>query len=851
MSYEHHLGRGRTTRDHDVPQDDSALEVSSEGPLDHAVGRAASVSIAKQGMRHLGVTRSARSLLKMNQPQGFDCPGCAWPEPEQGAHHLEFCENGVKAVAEEATLRRIGRSFFERHSVADLGERTGYWLGQQGRLTEPMYLAPGATHYAPIGWDDAYAVIADELRALDSPDEVAFYTSGRTSNEAAYLYQLLARALGTNNLPDCSNMCHESSGVALAETIGIGKGSVTVNDLVMADLIVIAGQNPGTNHPRMLTTLEEAKQRGTKILTINPLPEAGLARFDNPQTVSGMLGHGTQLTDEFLQIKVGGDHALFRALVHCTFLAEAAAPGTVLDHEFLASSTTGLAELEAELGVGGARSTDAQSSARSTSRVADLEADLGADSPFDWPETERATGLTRAEIESAAELLLAHDKVVVCWAMGLTQHKASVPTIREIVNLLLLRGQIGRPGAGLCPVRGHSNVQGDRTMGIWERPNAWFLDALDSEFGIQTPREDGFDVVETIHAMDDGRLKVFMAMGGNFASATPDTAVTEAAIRRLRLTVQVSTKLNRSHAVTGQAALILPALGRTDRDESPRGKRVQAVTVEDSMSVVHATRGHLPPPSDDVRSEPRIICELAQAVFGDGDARGALPAGGGVAERAATPPWDTNDDRWAAPDGAARAATARAIPWDAFVEDYALVRQRIERTIPGFEQFEDRIRLPGGFVLPHAPRDHRTFDTPDGKAHLTVNPLRMIEVPDGHLLLQTLRSHDQYNTTIYGLDDRYRGITGGRRVLFVRPSDLDALGFADGDMVDLVADQFDDTVRRADGFRLVAYPTARGCAAAYYPETNPLVPLRSTADESRTPTSKSVVIRLERATTHP
>jgi molybdopterin-dependent oxidoreductase alpha subunit len=789
---EHHVGRGRTTRDHDVPQDDAGLQIG-EGPLDHAVGMPAGLSIAKQTARHLGITRSARSLRKMNQPGGFDCPGCAWPEPDSGAHHLEFCENGVKAVAEEATLRRIGRSFFARHSVEDLAGRTGYWLGQQGRLTEPMYLAPGATHYAPISWDDAYGVISRELRALQSPDEAAFYTSGRTSNEAAFLYQLLVRAFGTNNLPDCSNLCHESSGVALAETIGIGKGSVTINDLVMADLIVVAGQNPGTNHPRMLATLEDAKRRGARIMTINPLPEAGLARFDNPQRLAGMLGHGTHLTDRFVQVKVGGDHALFRAFVHCTLAAEAAAPGTVLDHDFLRSSTTGLEELRAALG-------DA----------------------FDWDETEHATGLTRAEIEAAAAELLAADRVVICWAMGLTQHKASVATIKEVVNLLLLRGQIGRTGAGLCPVRGHSNVQGDRTMGIWERPSPWFLDGLEREFEIDAPREPGYDVVEAIEAMIEGRVKVFMAMGGNFAAASPDTHVTEAAMRGLRLTVQVSTKLNRSHAVTGREALILPALGRTDRDEYPAGRRgVQRVTVEDSMSVVHATQGHLPPPSDQVRSEPRIVGELAGRLFAEGEA-------------------------WATAAGAERAAIARGIPWTSFIADYAHVRARIARIIPGFENFEARIKLPGGFVLPHAPRDHRSFDTPDGRAHLTVSPLEPIVVPEGHLLLQTLRSHDQYNTTIYGLDDRYRGITGGRRVVFVRPEDLAELGLADGELVDLVADQFDGVERRADAFRIVSYPTARGCAAAYYPETNPLVPLGSRADGSRTPTSKSVIVRLAR-----
>lgn len=788
---ERHLGRRKTTRDHDAPENDAGLKVGE--PQDHAVGMPATLSIARHAMKHLGVARTARTLAKLNQPGGFDCPGCAWPEPGGGSHHLEFCENGAKAVAEEGTLRRIGRSFFARHSVDDLRSRTGHWLGQQGRLTEPMYLAPGATHYVPISWDDAYSVIARELNALDSPDEAAFYTSGRTSNEAAYAYQLFARAFGTNNLPDCSNMCHESSGVALIDTIGIGKGSVTVNDLVMADLIIVAGQNPGTNHPRMLTTLEEAKQQGARILTINPLPEAGLGRFDNPQKLSGLLGHGTELTDRFLQVKLGGDHALFRAFNHLVLQAESA-----LDRAFIDGHTEGFDALAGEL------------------------------AEIDWPLTEHATGLTRAEIEEAAQLVIASERTVVCWAMGLTQHRDAVATIQEIVNLLLLRGHIGIPGAGLCPVRGHSNVQGDRTMGIWEKPPPAFLDALAGEFGFEPPREHGLDVVDTIHGLASGQVKVFVAMGGNFVTASPDTHVTEDALAGARLTVQVSTKLNQSHAVTGREALILPTLGRTDRDPYPShtGRDgLQTVSVEDSMSVVHGTRGHLKPPSDDLRSEVRIVCEIAQAVLGERPGDGAAT--------------DGSDDTPAA----ARHAGA-AIPWAEMADDYAVIRGQIERTIPGFEDFELRLSWPGGFVLPHPPRDHRSFDTPSGKAHFSVNALEPIEVPDGHLLLQSLRSHDQYNTTIYGLDDRYRGIAGGRRVVFVRPSDIEALGLEDGQIVDLIADHFDGVARRADGFRVVGYPTARGCAAAYYPETNPLVPLRSVAKRSNTPTSKSVVVRL-------
>ncbi|MFA4930072.1 MAG: FdhF/YdeP family oxidoreductase, partial [Patulibacter sp.] len=549
------IPRGRQAdRDHAVAEDDAGIEV---GPrADHAVGMPATVSIARRSLG-LGPVRALRAYRRMNQPDGFDCPGCAWPEPAEGSHHLEFCENGVKAVQEEATKRTITRDFFARHAVSELRGRTAHWLGQQGRLSEPMYLAPGADHYAPIAWGDAFELIGERLRALPEPDRALFYTSGRTSNEAAFLYQLLVRCLGTNNLPDCSNMCHESSSVALGETIGIGKGSVTINDLVAADVIVIAGQNPGTNHPRMLMALEQAKQQGATIITVNPLPEAGLQRFDNPQTARGLAGRGTQLTDLFLQVRLGGDLALFQALNRLLLDAEAAAPDTVLDHAFLRERTDGLDALTAHLGA------------------------------LDWDDVRRATGLEREQIEEAAAILAGSKGTVVCWAMGLTQHRDSVPTVREIVNLLLLRGHIGRKGAGVCPVRGHSNVQGDRTMGIWEKPPTPFLDALERTFGVPMPREHGHDVVEAIRAMRDGDADVFVAMGGNFASATPDTPVTEAALARCALTVQISTKLNRSHLVTGREALILPTLGRTDRDLAPPDadgdRATRFVTVEDSM----------------------------------------------------------------------------------------------------------------------------------------------------------------------------------------------------------------------------------------------------------------------------
>ncbi|MGW3740104.1 FdhF/YdeP family oxidoreductase [Streptomyces sp. NPDC005146] len=749
------------------PTGDPVQDAPHVAPAQHsAAGIPAVAHSLRIAQQQMGLRRTARTLLKVNQKDGFDCPGCAWPEGDK-RHTAEFCENGAKAVAEEATLRRVTPDFFAAHPVADLAGRSGYWLGQQGRITQPMYLPEGADRYEAVTWEHAFDIIAEELRALDSPDEALFYTSGRTSNEAAFLLQLFAREFGTNNLPDCSNMCHESSGSALMETIGVGKGSVSLEDLHHADLIIVAGQNPGTNHPRMLSALEKAKAAGARIISVNPLPEAGLERFKNPQTPQGMI-RGTALNDLFLQIRIGGDQALFRLLNKMILETEGA-----VDDTFVAEHTHGYKEFA------------------TAARAAN------------WDETLTATGLDRATIEQALTMILASKRTIVCWAMGLTQHKHSVVTIREVVNFLLLRGNIGRPGAGVCPVRGHSNVQGDRTMGIFERPSPEFLDALDKEFGITSPRHHGYDVVRSIQALRDGDAKVFFAMGGNFVAATPDTHVTEAAMRRARLTVHVSTKLNRSHAVTGRRALILPTLGRTDKDIQASGK--QFVTVEDSMSMVHASRGNLTPASPHLLSEPAIVARLARAVLG---------------------PESTTD-------------------WEEFEKDYATIRDRISRVVPGFENFNARVAHPGGFTLPHPPRDSRRFPTATGKANFTAAPVEYPELPEDRLLLQTLRSHDQYNTTIYGLDDRYRGIKGGRRVVMVNPDDARTLGLADGAYTDLVSEWKDGTERRAPGFRIVHYPTARGCAAAYYPETNVLVPLDSTADTSNTPASKSVVIRFE------
>jgi molybdopterin-dependent oxidoreductase alpha subunit len=749
------------------PQDD----LSVTPPKTWAAGVPAVAHALEYALGQTGPRRTALTLLNLNQDGGIDCPGCAWPEPAH-RHKNEYCENGAKHVTDEATSRRVTREFFAEHSVAELDKRTDQWLNQQGRLTEPMVKLPSSAHYEPISWDDAIGLVADELRSLDTPDQTMFYTSGRLNNEGAFLLQLFARVYGTNNLPDCSNMCHESSGSALGETLGIGKGTISLDDLYDADLVLVVGQNPGTNHPRMLTALERTKHNGGSVVAINPLREAGLMRFKNPQKPSGVVGRGTTIADQFLQIRLGGDLALFQMLNRLVLEAEDAAPGTVLDRSFIDRDTTGFAEFSDHV--------------RATA---------------DWDRVLAATGLTRREIEELRDRVIGSDKIIVCWAMGLTQHRHGVPTIREIVNLLLLKGSIGRPGAGVCPVRGHSNVQGDRTMGIWEQPPP-FLDALGEEFGFTPPTEHGYDSVRGVRAMRDGKVKVFVGVAGNFVRAMSDSAVTEDALRRCRLTVQVSTKLNRSHTVCGETALILPTLGRSDRDIQATGE--QFVTVENSMSQVHTSRGRLDPASPDLLSEVAIICRLARRTLGEGD----------------------------------------PVPWEDFERDYSLIRDRIARVVPGFEDFNERVSAPGGFRLP-SPVNEGVYPTPSGKAVFSRNDFTMLDAPEGHLVLQSVRSHDQWNTIPYAMDDRYRGIHDSRHVVFVNPADLAELGIDDEGLVDVVSVADDGTERRLEGYRAVAYPTARGSAAAYYPEANVLVPLDSVADASNTPTYKGIVVRLE------
>lgn len=736
---------------------------------------AGGLKAVRESLKHLrketGVVSGMLTLSRMNQKGGFDCPGCAWPDPDdKRSLGAEYCENGAKAVAEEATRKRADVDFFKKHSVAEMGGWSDYEIGKSGRLTEPMVLREGATHYEPISWEAAFEMIAEELNGLASPDEAVFYTSGRTSNEAAFLYQLFVRAYGTNNLPDCSNMCHESSGVALSQTVGIGKGSVTLEDLHEADVIMVVGQNPGTNHPRMMSALQACRQNDGKIIAVNPLPEPGLMNFRHPQHPRDLVGKPTRLANLFLQVRVNGDVALAKGLMHLMWRAEQERPGEVFDWDFIKEKTNGSEALLADI----------------------ADQDIVALS--------EACGIPVEQMESAAELLIEKQKIIICWAMGLTQHRNGVQNIREFVNLLLLKGSIGKPGAGTCPVRGHSNVQGDRTMGIWEAPKSAFLDALDAATGITSPREHGLDVVHSIEAMHAGKARVFFAMGGNFISATPDTEFTAKALRRCSLTVQVSTKLNRSHLIHGRQALILPCLGRTERDV--QGGVEQFVSVENSMGVVHSSRGTRKPASEALLSEPVIVARLAKAVVGD------LPK----------------------------------VDWEAVVEMYDRTRELIEAVIPGFENFNERVREQGGFYLPNGAREGR-FHTTSGKAEFTVNTVPEHKLAKGEYVMFTVRTHDQYNTTIYGLNDRYRGIHHERRVVMMHAKDMEAEGIAAEAEVDLVG-EYDGETRVAERFIAVPFDVPRGCVATYFPEANVLVPIGSRAVGSHTPTSKFVVVRV-------
>ena len=769
-----------------IVTDSRDLKVSK--PLNKSAGLKAVASATSAVLSKMGVIRGTRGLLNLNQSGGIDCQSCAWPDPESHRTIAEFCENGAKALADEATTKRIGAEFFAKFSLAELSAKEDFWLNDQGRLTEPVVLREGSEHFVPISWDEAFNIIAGELNALASPDEAVFYTSGRTSNEAAFLYQLFVRQFGTNNLPDCSNMCHESTSVGLAESIGLGKATIRLDDFEKTDLVIVIGQNPGTNAPRMLTSLAAAKAAGAKMIAINPLPEAGLMNFVDPNPQHGnplsILGiHPTKLADLHLPVRIGGDMAVLKGIMKLMLERERVRPGSVFDREFIDAKTSGYDEMIASLDATG------------------------------WSEILSASGLSENQIEEAAEMIMSARSIITCWAMGITQHRDAVATIQDIVNMHLFLGSIGKPGAGLCPVRGHSNVQGDRTMGVWEQMNSVFRENLEREFAFKTPENDGFNTVETIQAMADGRAKIFFAMGGNFLAASPDTEVVAAGLRKCHLTVQVITKLNRTALSPGKTSLILPCLGRSEIDRQPQAEtrpvgsvpsfKEQFVSTESTMLNVQTSKGIFEPASEHLRSETWIVAKMAKATLGE----------------------------------------KTTVDWDKMAADYDHIRDAISRVVPGCENYNERIRETGGFYMPNPPHKGE-FKTPTGKALFKTHQLEKIELEKGRLFMTTIRSHGQFNTTIYKFHDRYRGIEGSRRVIFMNEQNIADFGLWAGQAVDITS-HFDDGERHANGFVVVPYPIPVDCAATYFPEANPLVPLGSIARGSSTPTSKCVIISVK------
>lgn len=772
------------------PDPDSLISRQAQNPTDlgklrigraseEAAGIPAIWNTMLYGIGEMGPLRSPKAFLNINKVTGFDCQSCAWPSPDKKRKIFEFCENGAKAVSDESTKKRVGPEFFAQYSIAELAGKSDYWLNQQGRLTSPMVRHANATHYQPIAWPDAFAMIAQELNALDSPNQASFYTPGKTTNEPAFLLQLFARQFGTNNLPDCSNMCHESSGVAMVETLGVGKGTATLEDMETSELIFIFGNNPGTNHPRMLTSLQKAKDQGAKIIAVNPLPEVSLMKVTNPNPQDysnplelpfALLGHGQALADLYLPVRVNGDVAAIKGILKDLFERERVGQPSQIDREFIQTFTEGFEEL-----------------------LADVEA-------TGWEEIEANSGLSRNQLRLAADMYAASNKTIIAWCLGVTQQRNGVDNVSMIVNLLLVGGHIGRPGAGTVCVRGHSNVQGDRTMGIWERPPHAFLDTLGKEFNFDPPRKSGYDAVETLHAMFDGDVKVFFAISGNFLSNVPDTVYSAQAMQRCKLTAHVSTKLNRSHLITGERALILPCLGRTEEDIQKTGK--QFLTIEDSMGIINPSAGFFRPASAELMSDVAIIANLAYATLG------------------------------------ARTTTN----WLAFAADYNLIRDAISRVILGFDNFNERLAKEGFFYLPNAARE-RKFKTSSGKAKLTVCPIPKHDLKPQEFLLTTIRSHDQFNSTIYGLNDRYRGVFDGRRVLFLNPLDMKEQNLQAGQIVDIYS-HFEGEVRKAPRFAIVPYAIARRSAAAYYPETNVLIPICSVAAKSNQPAAKCIRITL-------
>lgn len=759
------------TRNVKIQGPDLFTGIALTNPANHAAGFTG-VKVAMQHVfKEMGVVRSLRTLSHMNQVDGFDCPGCAWPDPEKRSKLGEYCENGAKALAEEATNKEVDEAFFKAHSVEEISTWSDYKIGKSGRLTQPMILKPGRIFYEPISWEAAYKTIAEHLHALNNPDEAIFYTSGRSSNEAAFLYGLFARAFGTNNMPDCSNMCHESSGVGLSETLGIGKGSVKLEDFDKAEVVMVIGQNPGTNHPRMLSALEKCKANGGKIISINPLSEAGLTRFNNPQEIIGMLGKGTALTDVHLQVKINQDVALLK-LIQKKLAALDAVDHSVFDHEFINTYTQGYAEL------------------------------ISSFEHYSEKDLLALSGVLEEKVQQVVDILSKKSKIIICWAMGLTQHKNGVDNIKECVNLLLLKGSLGQPGAGTCPVRGHSNVQGDRTVGIMHYVSKPFNDRIKKTFGFDAPEHEGLDVVHAIKAMYNKHAKVFIGLGGNFVSAASDTAYTAKALEHCELTVQISTKLNRSHCVTGKTALILPTLGRSDKDMN--GTTQRHFTVENSMGVVHQSKGFLDPISDTIKSEPDIIGGIADAYFKNN----------------------------------------HPVNWKTLSTDYNLLREKMGEVVNGFKAVNTKSKG-AGYYLPNNVRNLDFSSLPNHKAQFSVTELPKHELEEDEFLLMSIRSHDQFNTTIYGLNDRYRGVKNERRVLFMNENDMMKFGLQKFDVVNIMSN-YKAIARKVFQFLVIPYNIPQGNLAAYYPETNPLIPIDEYATKSNTPISKSVKVRIEK-----
>ncbi|WP_438711334.1 FdhF/YdeP family oxidoreductase [Aquimarina muelleri] len=745
--------------------------ITIKEPATYAAGLPAVKVALQHAFKEMGVVKSMHILSKMNQKEGFDCPGCAWPDPDSPSKLGEYCENGAKAIAEEATNQRVDNEFFAKYSVEDLSHWSDYQIGKSGRLTQPMLLKPDSIHYQPISWQDAYTIIAKELHALDTPDEAVFYTSGRSSNEAAFLYGLFIRAFGTNNMPDCSNMCHESSGVALNETLGIGKGSVKLEDFDKAEIVMVIGQNPGTNHPRMLSALQKCKENGGKVININPLEEAGLIRFKNPQEIKGILASGTALTDIHLQVKINQDVALLKLLIKKLAKLDQE-KGNIFDHQFINTHTQGCENL-----------------------LADVE---------QYSETEllASCGVDQNLIDQTVELLASNNKIIICWAMGLTQHKNGVDNIKECVNLLLLKGSLGKPGAGTCPVRGHSNVQGDRTVGIMHHVSPALNTAIQKTFGFTPPDKEGLDTVHAIEAMHQGKAKVFIALGGNFLSAASDTEYTAQALQNCDLTVSISTKLNRTHLVTGKTALILPTLGRSELDT--KNGKPRYFTVENSMGKVHQSKGLLQPASENLKSEPEIIGGIADAYY-KGD---------------------------------------HIVDWKNLSEDYQQIREKIQQVFNGFEDLNNRSKG-SGFYLPNNVRELDFSKLPNQKAQFSICHLPEHNIKENEFILMTIRSHDQFNTTIYGLDDRYRGIYNERRIVLMHKDDMKKQNLQKLDPVNLIS-RYDNKERKATNFLVIPYNIPQGNLASYFPETNVLVPYNHFADKSNTPISKSIVVTIEK-----